>query len=255
MTMNVKQDNREKDQRETLTDKQVKTYIKNSQEGDKQARDILVERNVRLVWSVVQRFLNRGYDPDDLFQIGSIGLIKAIDKFDLSYDVRFSTYAVPMIIGEIQRFLRDDGTVKVSRSLKEMGNKIRKKKDELTKQYGKSPTVNDIARELDITVEEVVHAEEAIKSPQSIHQTVFENDGDPITLLDQIPNEDTNWFNKLTLQEAIRTLDERERLILYLRYYKDQTQAEVAARLGISQVQVSRLEKKILSEMKYRINH
>lgn len=253
--MNVKQDNREKDQRETLTDKQVKTYIKNSQEGDKQARDILVERNVRLVWSVVQRFLNRGYDPDDLFQIGSIGLIKAIDKFDLSYDVRFSTYAVPMIIGEIQRFLRDDGTVKVSRSLKEMGNKIRKKKDELTKQYGKSPTVNDIARELDITVEEVVHAEEAIKSPQSIHQTVFENDGDPITLLDQIPNEDTNWFNKLTLQEAIRTLDERERLILYLRYYKDQTQAEVAARLGISQVQVSRLEKKILSEMKYRINH
>jgi len=255
MTMNVKQDNREKDQRETLTDKQVKTYIKNSQEGDKQARDILVERNVRLVWSVVQRFLNRGYDPDDLFQIGSIGLIKAIDKFDLSYDVRFSTYAVPMIIGEIQRFLRDDGTVKVSRSLKEMGNKIRKKKDELTKQYGKSPTVNDIARELDITVEEVVHAEEAIKSPQSIHQTVFENDGDPITLLDQIPNKDTNWFNKLTLQEAIRTLDERERLILYLRYYKDQTQSEVAARLGISQVQVSRLEKKILSEMKYKINH
>lgn len=253
--MNVKQDNREKDQRETLTDKQVKTYIKNSQEGDKQARDILVERNVRLVWSVVQRFLNRGYDPDDLFQIGSIGLIKAIDKFDLSYDVRFSTYAVPMIIGEIQRFLRDDGTVKVSRSLKEMGNKIRKKKDELTKQYGKSPTVNDIARELDITVEEVVHAEEAIKSPQSIHQTVFENDGDPITLLDQIPNKDTNWFNKLTLQEAIRTLDERERLILYLRYYKDQTQSEVAARLGISQVQVSRLEKKILSEMKFKINH
>src|SRR5690625_5266327 len=257
MTMNVRQDNREreKDQSETLTDKQVKMYIKNSQAGDKQARDILVERNVRLVWSVVQRFLNRGYDPDDLFQIGSIGLIKAIDKFDLSYDVRFSTYAVPMIIGEIQRFLRDDGTVKVSRSLKEMGNKIRKKKDELTKQYGKSPTVNDIARELDITVEEVVHAEEAIKSPQSIHQTVFENDGDPITLLDQIPNKDTNWFNKLTLQEAIRTLDERERLILYLRYYKDQTQSEVAARLGISQVQVSRLEKKILSEMKYKINH
>lgn len=252
--MNVKQNKREKNQKETLTDKQVKIYIKKSQEGDKQARDILVERNVRLVWSVVQRFLNRGYDPDDLFQIGSIGLIKAIDKFDLSYDVRFSTYAVPMIIGEIQRFLRDDGTVKVSRSLKEMGNKIRKKKDELTKQFGKSPTVNDIARELDISVEDVVHAEEAIKTPQSIHQTVFENEGDPITLLDQIPNKDTNWFNKLTLQEAIRTLDERERLILYLRYYKDQTQSEVAKRLGISQVQVSRLEKKILAEMKSKIN-
>ena len=254
MTMNVRQDSREKDQKETLTDKEVKMYIKNSQAGDKQARDILVERNVRLVWSVVQRFLNRGYDPDDLFQIGSIGLIKAIDKFDLSYDVRFSTYAVPMIIGEIQRFLRDDGTVKVSRSLKEMGNKIRKKKDELTKQYGKSPTINDIAQELDIPVEEAVHAEEAIKTPQSIHQTVFENDGDPITLLDQIPNKETNWFNKLTLQEAIRTLDKRERLILYLRYYKDQTQSEVASRLGISQVQVSRLEKKILSEMKLKIN-
>lgn len=252
--MNVRQDSREKDQKETLTDKEVKMYIKNSQAGDKQARDILVERNVRLVWSVVQRFLNRGYDPDDLFQIGSIGLIKAIDKFDLSYDVRFSTYAVPMIIGEIQRFLRDDGTVKVSRSLKEMGNKIRKKKDELTKQYGKSPTINDIAQELGIPVEEAVHAEEAIKTPQSIHQTVFENDGDPITLLDQIPNKETNWFNKLTLQEAIRTLDKRERLILYLRYYKDQTQSEVASRLGISQVQVSRLEKKILSEMKLKIN-
>src|SRR5699024_297594 len=176
MTMNVKQDNREKDQRETLTDKQVKTYIKNSQEGDKQARDILVERNVRLVWSVVQRFLNRGYDPDDLFQIGSIGLIKAIDKFDLFYDVRFSTYALPMIIGGIQIYFLDDGTVKVSRSLKEMGNTIRKKKDERTEQYGVSPTVNDIERKLDITVEEVVIAEEAIKSPQSIYLTVFEND-------------------------------------------------------------------------------
>src|SRR5690625_2091051 len=249
--LDVKTNNRQ----EILTNAEAKDLINRSQTGDRQARDILVERNVRLVWSVVQRFLNRGYDPDDLFQIGSIGLIKAIDKFDLSYDVRFSTYAVLMIIGDIQRFLRDDGTVKVSRSLKEIGNKIRKKKDELTKQYGKSPTVNDIARELDIAVEEVVHAEEAIKSPQSIHQTVFENDGDPITLLDQIPNKDTNWFNKLTLQEAIRTLDERETLILYLRYYKDQTQSEVAARLGISQVQVSRLEKKILSEMKYKINH
>src|SRR5699024_7818432 len=245
MNVNVKHSKRQK----ILTNKEMKDYIYKSQNGDTAARDLLVERNVRLVWSVVQRFLNRGYDPDDLFQIGSIGLIKAIDKFDLSYDVRFSTYAVPMIIGEIQRFLRDDGTVKVSRSLKEMGNKIRKKKDELTKQYGKSPTINDIAQELSIPVEEAVHVEEAIKTPQSIHQTVFENDGDPITLLDQIPNKETNWFNKLTLQEAIRTLDKRERLILYLRYYKDQTQSEVASRLGISQVQVSRLEKKILSEM------
>lgn len=253
MSMNVKQSTLKKTQKQTLTDKEVKDLIKRSQQGDKIARDLLVERNVRLVWSVVQRFLNRGYEPDDLFQIGSIGLIKAIDKFDLSYDVRFSTYAVPMIIGEIQRFLRDDGAVKVSRSLKEMGNKIRKKRDELTKLNGVSPTLKQIAQELEITVEEIAHAEEAIKTPHSIHQTVFENDGDPITLLDQLPNKESNWFNQLALQEAIRSLDKRERLILFLRYYQDQTQSEVADRLGISQVQVSRLEKKILAEMKTKI--
>lgn len=249
MNANVK-----KVHKDTLTDEQVKDYIFKSQHGDKAARDILVEKNIRLVWSVVQRFINRGYDPDDLFQIGSIGLIKSIDKFDLSYDVRFSTYAVPMIIGEIQRFIRDDGSVKVSRSLKETGNKIRRKGDELTKQLSRSPTVNEIAEALEITPEEVVHAQEAAKSPHSIHETVFENDGDPITLLDQIADEDSKWFDTLTLQEAIRGLNERERLIVYLRYYKDQTQTEVADRLGISQVQVSRLEKKILYEMKLNID-
>ncbi|RLL48154.1 RNA polymerase sporulation sigma factor SigF [Oceanobacillus piezotolerans] len=246
MNVNVKKNKRD----ESLKDEQVKDYIFRSQQGDKEARDFLVENNVRLVWSVVQRFINRGYDPDDLFQIGTIGLIKSIDKFDLSYDVRFSTYAVPMIIGEIQRFIRDDGSVKVSRSLKEIGNKVRKKKDELTKQYGRSPTINEIAEALEITPEEVVHAQEAAKSPHSIHETVFENDGDPITLIDQIAEQDTRWFDKLTLKEAIKSLNERERLIIFLRYYKDQTQTEVAERLGISQVQVSRLEKKILKDMK-----
>lgn len=253
MDVNVKKGDHN-EQREALTDEQVKEYIHKSQQGDKESRDVLVERNVRLVWSVVQRFISRGYDPDDLFQIGSIGLIKAIDKFDLSYDVRFSTYAVPMIIGEIQRFIRDDGSVKVSRSLKETGNKIRKKRDELTKQLGRSPAIHEIAQALDITPEDVVHAEDAAKAPHSIHETVFENDGDPITLLDQIAEEDTNWFDKLTLQEAIRGLNERERLIVYLRYYKDKTQSEVADRLGISQVQVSRLEKKILYDMKVNMN-
>ncbi|WP_249871915.1 RNA polymerase sporulation sigma factor SigF [Oceanobacillus saliphilus] len=246
MNVNVKKTR----QKEQLSDEKVKDYILKSQQGDKEARDILVEKNIRLVWSVVQRFINRGYDPDDLFQIGSIGLIKSIDKFDLSYDVRFSTYAVPMIIGEIQRFIRDDGSVKVSRSLKETGNKIRRKRDELTKEYGRSPTVKEIADALEILPEEVVHAQEAAKSPQSIYETVFENDGDPITLLDQIADQDSKWFDKLSLQEAIRSLSERERLIVYLRYYKDQTQTEVADRLGISQVQVSRLEKKILEDMK-----
>lgn len=234
-----------------LTDKEVKQLIVKSQSGDKDARDIIVNRNTRLVWSVVQRFINRGYEPEDLFQIGCIGLIKSVDKFDLSYDVKFSTYAVPMIIGEIQRFLRDDGTVKVSRSLKEMANKIRKMKDELSKTLGRVPTLMELAEKLEISPEEVVFAQEASRSLSSIHETVYENDGDPITLLDQIADQsETKWFDKIALKEAIRHLNERERLIVYLRYYKDQTQSEVADRLGISQVQVSRLEKKILEQIK-----
>ena len=246
MDLNVKPNSR----KENLSDGEVKNLIVQSQNGDKAARDFFVERNVRLVWSVVQRFINRGYDPDDLFQIGSIGLIKSIDKFDLSYDVRFSTYAVPMIIGEIQRYIRDDGSVKVSRTLKETGNKIRREREALTKKFGRSPTISEIAGELDIPVEEVVHAQEASRTPHSIHETVFENDGDPITLLDQISQEDSKWFERLSLEEAIQHLTERERLIVYLRYYKDQTQTEVAERLGISQVQVSRIEKKLLLEIK-----
>jgi len=238
-----------------LKDHEVKELIKRSHEGDQDARDLIVQKNMRLVWSVVQRFLNRGYEPDDLFQIGSIGLLKSVDKFDLSYDVKFSTYAVPMIIGEIQRFIRDDGTVKVSRSLKEMANKIRKAKDELSKNYGRIPTVNELAEFLELTPEDIILAQEASRLPSSIHETVYENDGDPITLLDQIDNgEEGRWFDKIALKEAIMELDEREKLIVYLRYYKDQTQSEVAARLGISQVQVSRLEKKILQQMKTRMD-
>ena len=238
-----------------LKDHEVKELIKRSHDGDQGARDLIVQKNMRLVWSVVQRFLNRGYEPDDLFQIGSIGLLKSVDKFDLSYDVKFSTYAVPMIIGEIQRFIRDDGTVKVSRSLKEMANKIRKAKDELSKNFGRIPTVNELAEYLQLTPEDIILAQEASRIPSSIHETVYKNDGDPITLLDQIDNgEEGRWFDKIALKEAIRELDEREKLIVYLRYYKDQTQSEVASRLGISQVQVSRLEKKILQQMKNRMD-
>lgn len=237
-----------------LDDAEVKRLIALSQSGDTRARDTLVNCNIRLVWSVVQRFLNRGYEPEDLFQIGCIGLLKSVDKFDLSYDVKFSTYAVPMIIGEIQRFLRDDGTLKVSRSLKELANKIRKIKDELSKTMGRLPTIKEVAEALEITPEEVVFAQEANKPPSSIHETVFENDGDPITLMDQISDDSQDkWFDKLALGEAIEALNERERLIVYLRYYKDQTQSEVASRLGISQVQVSRLEKKILKSIKEQI--
>ncbi|WP_068785205.1 RNA polymerase sporulation sigma factor SigF [Paenibacillus phocaensis] len=240
--------------REFLDDTEVKRLIALSQSGDNAARDRLVNCNIRLVWSVVQRFMNRGYEPEDLFQIGCIGLLKSVDKFDLSYDVKFSTYAVPMIIGEIQRFLRDDGTLKVSRSLKEMANKVRKKKDELSKLLGRLPTVKEVADELGVTPEDVVFAQEANKPPASIHETVFENDGDPITLMDQIADESQErWFDKLALHEAIDGLTDRERLIVYLRYYRDQTQSEVATRLGISQVQVSRLEKKILQSIRDQI--
>ncbi|HUC92401.1 MAG TPA: RNA polymerase sporulation sigma factor SigF [Paenibacillus sp.] len=237
-----------------LDDAEVKRLIALSQSGETSARDKLVNGNIRLVWSVVQRFINRGYEPEDLFQIGCIGLLKSVDKFDLSYDVKFSTYAVPMIIGEIQRFLRDDGTLKVSRSLKELANKVRKTKDELSKELGRLPTVGEVAESLGIRPEDVVFAQEANKPPASIHETVFENDGDPITLMDQIADDNQEkWFDKLTLNEAIETLSERERLIVYLRYYRDQTQSEVASRLGISQVQVSRLEKKILQTIKDQI--
>lgn len=239
----------------TLTDLEVRELIKNSQSGDTSARDRLVSANLRLVWSVVQRFLNRGYEPDDLFQIGCIGLIKAIDKFDLTYDVKFSTYAVPMIIGEIQRFLRDDGSIKVSRSIKEMGNRIRRVRDDLSKELGRNPTINEIANVLGASPEDIIFAQEASRSPASIHETVYENDGDPITLMDQIADDfEEKWFSHLAIKDVIERLTEREQLIVYLRYFKDQTQSEVAERLGISQVQVSRLEKKILQNIRRQID-
>ncbi|MFB9972988.1 RNA polymerase sporulation sigma factor SigF [Allobacillus sp. SKP2-8] len=238
----------------SLSNERVRELIERSQSGDENARDEIVEHNTRLVWSVVQRFLNRGYEPDDLFQIGCIGLIKSIDKFDLSYDVRFSTYAVPMIIGEIQRFIRDDGSLKVSRSLKELNNKIRIKKDELTKQLGESPSISMLSEEMNIPKEDILLALEANQQPHSIHETVYENEGDPITLMDQIADQNTEWFDHIALKEAVRHLNERERLIVYLRYYKDQTQSEVAERLSISQVQVSRLEKNILQHLKEYLN-
>ncbi len=238
-----------------LKDEELKELIIKSQQGDHQAKDTIVNSNLRLVWSVVQRFMNRGYEPDDLFQIGSIGLIKAIDKFDLSYDVKFSTYAVPMIIGEIQRFIRDDGSVKVSRSIKELSQKIKKTRDQLSKTLSRTPQISEIAEALAVETEDVVFALEANRQPKSIYETVFENDGDPIYLMDQITNtDDEKWFDKIALSEAIRELPERERLIIYLRYFKDQTQTEVAGRLGISQVQVSRLEKKILNYIKEQIS-
>ncbi|KPV43524.1 RNA polymerase sporulation sigma factor SigF [Alicyclobacillus ferrooxydans] len=238
-----------------FTDEEIRQLIIDSQSGDSQARDTLVLCNQRLVWAVVQRFLGRGYDPEDLFQIGCIGLMKAVDKFDLSYDVKFSTYAVPMIIGEIQRFLRDDSTIKVSRSLKETAKHIRRTRDDLAKKLGRQPRIHEIAEELGIEPSEVVFAQEALRTPASIHETVFENDGDPIYLMDQIAeDENVGWFDKIALHEVLNRLPERERLIVYLRFFKDKTQSDVAKVLGISQVQVSRLEKKILRTIRGELN-
>ncbi|HEU4965763.1 MAG TPA: RNA polymerase sporulation sigma factor SigF [Bacilli bacterium] len=238
------------------SDPEVKQLIAESQAGDDSAREALVVSNQRLVWSVVQRFLNRGYEADDLFQIGCIGLMKAIDKFDLSYDVRFSTYAVPMIIGEIQRFLRDDSTVKISRSLKETARQVRRTRDDLAKKLGRQPHINEVAEAMGMEPTEVVFAMEAMRQPASIHETVFENDGDPIYLMDQISDESQNkWFDKLSLHDALSRLPERERLIVFLRFFRDKTQAEVAEVLGISQVQVSRLEKKILQNIREQLDH
>jgi RNA polymerase sporulation-specific sigma factor len=234
-----------------ISDEETRRLIAVSQSGDSDARDELVVSNQRLVWAVVQRFLGRGYDADDLFQIGCIGLMKAVDKFDLSYDVKFSTYAVPMIIGEIQRFLRDDSTVKVSRGLKESARKIRHVRDELAKRLGRQPQISEIAGEMGIEPSEVVFAQEALRQPASIHETVFENDGDPIYLMDQIADDGNGgWFDKIALHEIIGRLPERERLIVYMRFFKDKTQSDVARVLGISQVQVSRLEKRILDQIR-----
>lgn len=236
------------------SDGEIKELIALSQAGDRSAREKLILSNQRLVWSVVQRFLNRGYEADDLFQIGCIGLMKAIDKFDLQFEVRFSTYAVPMIIGEIQRFLRDDSTVKISRSLKEQARHIRRVKDELAKQLGRQPHINEVAEAVGIEPAEVVFAQEAMRQPSSIHETVFENDGDPIYLMDQIADDSQEkWFDRLSLHDALSRLPERERLIVFLRFFRDKTQAEVAEVLGISQVQVSRLEKKILQNIREQL--
>lgn len=237
-------------------DDEIKQLILLSQKGDIKARDKIIKNNLRLVWSVVQRFMkNRGYEADDLYQIGTIGLLKSIEKFDLTYDVKFSTYAVPMILGEIQRFIRDDGTVKVSRSLKELANKIRHENENVMKEEGRTLHIKELAQRLDVGEDDIIMALDATRIPSSIHETVYENEGDSILLLDQITDDDNkDWFDKLSLKEAIETLDKREKMIIYLRYYKDFTQSEVARRLGISQVQVSRLEKKILQLIKERMD-
>ena len=240
-----------------MTDEAVLTLIINAKAGDRQAQATLVEKNVGLVWSIVKRFQNRGYEIDDLYQIGSIGLIKAINKFDASYDVKFSTYAVPMIIGEIKRFIRDDGIIKVSRSLKEIASKARITKEIVSKELGREPSVNEIAERINVSTEELVLALEAGCSPESLYSTVGEGDNSPILLIDRI-NADNNssevdLIDKIAIRQILDSLDTRERQIIILRYFKEKTQVQIAKLLGISQVQVSRIEKKILKDIKHKM--
>ena len=229
----------------------MRELIAKSQQGDTDARKRMIEGNTRLVWSIVQRFSSRGVELEDLFQIGCIGLMKSVDKFDLSYEVKFSTYAVPMIIGEIQRFLRDDGMVKVSRSIRELNFKIRHATDEYLKTNEKPPTIAELAAILDVSTDDILMATDAMRDPASLHDQLFENDGDSITLMDQMRDDKSQLpFDYIPLKDLLQRLGKREQSIIYFRYYLDLTQTEIADRLGISQVQVSRLEKKILAQLK-----
>ena len=250
--------------------------IKKSHEGDKEARAQLVEENTGLVWCIVKRFYNRGAEAEDLFQIGSIGLLKAIDKFDLSYDVKFSTYAVPMISGEIKRFLRDDGMIKVSRSLKELACKafscqegLRRKlgsgslpsfllscQEGLRRKLGREPLLAEIAAELKVDKEELAAAMEASAEVESLHKTIYQKDGHEISLMDKLEEQETGEdkvVDHMLLSELLKALNGEERKLIYLRYFAGRTQSDVGKILGVSQVQVSRMEKKILGRLREKL--
>lgn len=236
---------------------QTLRLIEKAHQGDKDAREELVEKNMGLVYSIVRRFAGRGHEMEDLVQIGSIGLIKAIDKFDLSYDVKFSTYAVPMIAGEIKRFLRDDGMIKVSRTLKETACKAYMTKEALEKRMGREPTVEEISMEIGATREDIILAMESAAEVESLYQTIYQGDGNAIFLMDKIEekeNRNEELLNHMMLSEVLDTLDEEERKLIHLRYFEDKTQTQVAHVMDMSQVQVSRMEKKILTKMRGRIS-
>lgn len=220
--------------------------------GNEKAREELINGNLKLILSVIRRFSGRGENPDDLFQVGCIGLIKAIDNFDTSLEVRFSTYAVPMIIGEIRRYLRDNNSVRVSRSLKDIAYKAMQLKEELTAKNNQEPKIEEIAKLLDLKKEEVVMALEAIVDPVSLYEPVYSDGGDTIFVLDQVgdKNDDSNWIDEILFKQSMKALPERERSIIKLRFFDGKTQMEVADEIGISQAQVSRLEKGALDRIK-----
>ena len=235
-----------------LTEKEKTELLKRVKDGDKKAREELINGNLRLVLSVIQRFTNRGENLDDLFQVGCIGLMKAIDHFDISQGVRFSTYGVPMIIGEIRRYLRDNNSIRVSRSMRDTAYKAMQVKEQMTAEKGKEPTVEEIAKALEMKREDVVLALESIVEPVSLYEPIFSDGGDTIYVMDQVGdnNDDSNWLDEIALKQAISDLSDREKRILSMRFFQGKTQMEVASEIGISQAQVSRLEKGALDKIK-----
>ena len=230
--------------------------IGRAHQGDKVARDKVYEENIGLIYSVVKRFAGRGVEAEDLFQIGSIGLLKAVDKFDTSFEVKFSTYAVPMIIGEIRRYLRDTGIIKVSRSLKESQYRVFKIREDLEKKLGREPSVTELAEAAEISLEELNMVLEAGAEVESLHKTIYQGEGTELSLLDKIPekeNRQEKLLDKVLLEELLGRLETEERKLIYMRYFQDMTQTEIARQLHISQVQVSRMEKKILKNLRERI--
>jgi len=240
----------------TLKNDETQELLRRTKQGDKQAREDLIIGNLRLVLSVLQKFTGRGENPDDLFQVGCIGLIKAIDNFDLSQNVRFSTYGVPMIVGEIRRYLRDNSSIRVSRSLRDTAYKVMQAKERLQNASGREPTVEEIAKELGMKREEVVTAIDAIQEPVSLFEPVYNDVGDTMCVMDQIgdiKNNDETWLEHIALNDAVDKLSDRERHILSLRFYEGKTQMEVSDEVGISQAQVSRLEKGAIERIKKNI--
>jgi len=239
-----------------LTHKEMRKLFEQINGGDESARTTFIKGNLRLVLSVIKRFSNRGENPDDLFQVGCIGLIKAIDNFDLSHNVRFSTYAVPMIIGEIRRYLRDNNTIRVSRSLRDIAYKALQAREKLSNANDKEPTIEEIAKEIEIPRESVVFALDAIQDPVSLFDPIYNDGGDAIYIMDQVRDEkqdDDKWVKELSVREAMGKLNDREKHILYMRFFQGKTQMEVADEIGISQAQVSRLEKSALKAMRKSI--
>lgn len=236
-----------------LTNEEMRAlFIRMQEHGDLSAREELVNGNLRLVLSVIQRFNNRGEYVDDLFQVGCIGLMKSIDNFDLSHNVRFSTYAVPMIIGEIRRYLRDNNPIRVSRSLRDIAYKALQVREKLINKTSKEPTAMEIAEEMDLPHSDIVFAMEAIQDPVSLFEPIYNDGGDPIFVMDQISDDkdkDSTWLDKLSLKEGMYQLNDREKMILNKRFFQGKTQMEVADEIGISQAQVSRLEKAAISQM------